>query len=216
MKARGENVATKDIKNLCVATLHADKKDQQALGFYFNVSQDLTISTKGPNEVHLSGYFEPSPEAEQGALGDMAELGLEDSDEEEGEDSVDLSDEDNAEAAKLVKGKKKDLPKKAGVVGFEKGGDVDKGLKAAKMNALKNTKTEDSDDDDDSSDEEVDLAALKNGEADGDEDDDDASSDDDDLDIDDDSDDEPGMPDDDDDDEEEELAAKIMSKAKNT
>ena len=146
----------------------------------------------------------------------MAELGLEDSDEEEGEDSVDLSDEDNAEA-KLVKGKKKDLPKKAGVVGFEKGGDVDKGLKAAKMNALKNTKTEDSDDDDDdSSDEEVDLAALKNGEADGDEDDDDASSDDDDLDIDDDSDDEPGMPDDDDDDEEEELAAKIMSKAKNT
>ena len=94
MKARGENVATKDIKNLCVATLHAEKKDQQALGFYFNVSQDLTISTKGPNEVHLSGYFEPSPDAEQGALGDMAELGLEESDDEEGEDSVDLSDED--------------------------------------------------------------------------------------------------------------------------
>ena len=59
------------------------------------------------------------------------------------------------------------MPKKAGVVGFEKGGDVDKGLKAAKMNALKNTKTEDSDDDD-SSDEEVDLAALKKGEDDDD------------------------------------------------
>ena len=104
------------------------------------------------------------------------------------------------------------------MVGFEKGGDVDKSLKAAKMNALKNTKTEDSDDDDDdSSDEEVDLAALKNGEADMD-DDDDASSDEEDLDLDNDDDDsEDGfeVPDDDDD-EEDELAAKIMSKAKNT
>ena len=202
MKGSGDNVATRDIKNLCVATLQADKKEQQALDIYINVSQDITISTKGPNEVHLSGYFEPSADAEHGALGDMEEvLGLEDDEEEEEED------DDSEEEEVATKKQKKDLVKPKGVVGFDKGGDVAKGLKAAKKNALMNTKTEESDDDsdEDDSDEELDLAALKAGA----EDDEDEDSEDEDADLD-------LEAEDDDDNDDDILAAKIADKAKST
>ena len=32
----------------------------QPLDLYLNVSQNITISCSGKNEVHLSGYFEPN------------------------------------------------------------------------------------------------------------------------------------------------------------
>jgi len=37
MKASGEGAAQKEIKNLCVAVLEADKKDQVALDLFINV-----------------------------------------------------------------------------------------------------------------------------------------------------------------------------------
>ena len=192
MKAAGDNVATRELKNLCIANL-SESKDQQALDIYLNVSQDIIISTKGPNEVHLSGYFEPGMNTEEGGLGDMGGMQLED--DEEDDESVELSD-DEVEAEKaiaMLKAGKKDKD----VVGFEKNGDVDKSLKAAKKNALKNAKPEEKDDEDDSdeSDEDFDQMMGEEGE------------DSDDFDLDDDSEDEAAN---------EALAAKIAAKAKET
>ena len=92
LKSSGDNVANRDIKNLCIARL-SEKREQQALDIYLNVSQDITITTSGPGEVHLSGYFEPGRGAEEGALGDMGDLELEDDEDEEVE-SDELSDEE--------------------------------------------------------------------------------------------------------------------------
>ena len=115
MKSSGDNVANREVKNLCIARLN-EKKDQQALDIYLNVSQDITISTIGPNEVHLSGYFEPGRGTEEGALGDMGDLELDDDEEEE----VDLSDEEEEEAQKAIAAlknlnKKKEESKPKGV-----------------------------------------------------------------------------------------------------
>ncbi len=54
----------KDLKNLQIAVLTPEKLDVQALDLYLNISQDITISVKGKNDVHLSGYFEPNSSLE--------------------------------------------------------------------------------------------------------------------------------------------------------
>lgn len=81
----------------------------------------------------MSGYFEPGNHPEEGMFG--PDMGLE-MDEEEAEEEM-SDEEDNAEKA-IEQLKKRSLEKK-GVVGFQKGGDVDKSLKTAKKNAQKNT-----------------------------------------------------------------------------
>jgi nucleophosmin 1 len=123
----------------------------QPLDLYLNVSQNITIACTGKNEVHLSGYFEPNNSLEDGMYGQEE---MDEDDDEEMEGKLDSDSEDMEEAeinkvkAKVSKEKKKD------VQGFEKGGDLDKSLKAAKDNAKKNSKqkvevTEVSSDDDD-------------------------------------------------------------------
>lgn len=36
-----------------------DRSDHTALDLYINCTQQVTLSVQGPQEVHLSGYFEP-------------------------------------------------------------------------------------------------------------------------------------------------------------
>ena len=107
IKGSGENVATRELKNLCIANLVPEKKDQQSLDIYLNVSQNITISTQGKNEVHLSGYFEPGTSAEDQMMGGLPEMEMDDDEDEE----VDLSDEEEeaekaAEALKALAKKK--------------------------------------------------------------------------------------------------------------
>lgn len=71
---------------------------------------------------------------------------------EEGEEEVSDEEEENAEAA--IENLKKRALEKKGIVGFQKGGDVDKSLKAAKKNAQKNTVQDDSDEEEDDDEEE--------------------------------------------------------------
>jgi hypothetical protein len=112
---------------------------------------------------------------------------------EEGEE--DLSDgEDDNEAENAIEALKKRALEKKGVVGFNKGGDVDKSLKAAKKNARANTAQEEEEDDDSDEDEDEEEPEAK---AESDEDSDD-------FDL------------DDEEDEEDEVAAKITAKAKET
>ena len=100
IKGAGENVATRELKNLCIANLQPEKKDQQSLDIYLNVSQNITISTQGKNEVHLSGYFEPGQNAEDHMLGGLPEMDMDDEEEED-----DLSDEEESaeKAAEALK-----------------------------------------------------------------------------------------------------------------
>lgn len=37
----------------------SEKQDQASLDLYINCTQHVTLSCRGPSEVHLSGYFEP-------------------------------------------------------------------------------------------------------------------------------------------------------------
>ena len=120
----------------------------QPLDLYLNVSQNITISCSGKNEVHLSGYFEPNNSIDDAMYGQEE---MDDEDEDAMEGKLDSDSEDSQEIeVKQVKDKKE---KKNGVQGFEKGGDLEKSLKAAKENAKKNSKQkveapESSDDDD--------------------------------------------------------------------
>lgn len=52
----------KDIKDLTIASLEKNKNEVQALDLYINVSQGVTLSSSGPGELHLSGFFEPHRE----------------------------------------------------------------------------------------------------------------------------------------------------------
>ena len=118
------------------------------LDLYLNVSQNITISCSGKNEVHLSGYFEPNNSIDDAMYGQEE---MDDEDEDAMEGKLDSDSEDSQEIeVKQVKDKKE---KKNGVQGFEKGGDLEKSLKAAKENAKKNSKqkveTPESSDDDD-------------------------------------------------------------------
>ena len=49
--------ASKTLKNLTIAVLTPDKNEMQPLDIYCNISQDVTISCQGKNEVHMAGYF---------------------------------------------------------------------------------------------------------------------------------------------------------------
>ena len=129
--------AGKDLKNLTIAILTPERQEMQPLDLYLNVSQNITITCSGKNEVHLSGYFEPNNSLDDGMYGQEE---MDDDDEEDIEGKLDSDSEDIEEAeiskikAKVEKEKKKD------VQGFEKGGDLEKSLKAAKDNAKKNSK----------------------------------------------------------------------------
>jgi len=79
------------------------------LNVYFNVSQNITISCHGKNQVHLSGYFEPNNSLEDGMYGD--EMEEEDEDDDLNDKLGSDSDEDDEIVAK-IKGKSE--PKKNG------------------------------------------------------------------------------------------------------
>ena len=93
---RGSDAA-KTLKNLTIAVLTPDKNEMQPLDIYCNISQDLTISCQGKNEVHMAGYFEPNRELEAGF--DPNEL---DDDDEEMELEDVEDDDDEEEAAATV------------------------------------------------------------------------------------------------------------------
>lgn len=147
--------AGKELKNLNIAILTPDRVDMQPLDLYLNVSQNITISCSGKNEVHLSGYFEPNNTMDDAMYG---QEDMEDDEEEEDDiadklqnnsDSDELEEEITKAKAKVVKKEEKVAPKKEekvvakkdkDVQGFEKGGDLEKSLKAARENAKKNSK----------------------------------------------------------------------------
>jgi hypothetical protein len=145
----------KELKNLQIAVLISDRSEVQPLDLYLNISQDITISVKGKCEVHLSGYFEPNSSMDDQMMfpNELNEL----EDDEEGEDEEEESDEDEKHLKnmkKIVNGKNGEKGKE--VEGFKKGGDLDKSLKAANKNTMKNSMEaeSDSDDDDDDDDDE--------------------------------------------------------------
>jgi nucleophosmin 1 len=126
----------KELKNLTVAVLAPNRHEVQPLDLYLNISQNITLSVVGKNEVHLSGYFEPNNSVEDQLYGAGMEDELDDDEEEEEEDVED-----------------KLFGAPSGAKKASAGENLDKSLKAARKNALKNTMNED---DDDSSDEEDD------------------------------------------------------------
>ena len=81
----------------------------QPLDLYLNVSQNITISCSGKNEVHLSGYFEPNNSLDDAMYG-QEEM---DDDDEEGIEGKLESDSDDSEEEKPKKVEKKE--KKNGV-----------------------------------------------------------------------------------------------------
>lgn len=157
MKANGESSTNHDIKNLVIATLQPSAKDQVSLDLYLNVSQNITLACQGNGEVHLSGYFEPNSSLEDQMFGAAGGQGFSLDDDEEDEDEQEEITGDelkdlHKDAKKMVPSKEKGSSKD--VVGFQKGGDLDKSWKDAKKNAIKNTVNEDSSDDDEDSDDE--------------------------------------------------------------
>ena len=126
----------KELKNLSVAVLSPERNEMQSLDLYLNISQNITISVSGKNEVHLSGYFEPNNSLEDQLYGAGGMDGMED---EEGESDL-SDDEDIVKAKSLATFDKKNAKKAdAQVEGFKKGGDLEKSLKAANKNTIKNT-----------------------------------------------------------------------------
>ena len=138
----------KELKNLTVAVLAPDRHEVQPLDLYLNISQNITLSVVGKNEVHLSGYFEPNNSVEDQLYGAGMEDELDDDDEEEEEDVED----------KLFGGP-------SGAKKASAGENLDKSLKAARKNALKNTMNDDdsSDDDDEDSEEEAEEKSSGSG-----------------------------------------------------
>ena len=127
----------KDLKNLNIAVLSPEKNEMISCDLYLNISQDISISCTGKNEVHLSGYFEPNSGMDEQMFGDG--LGMEDE-----EDDEDELSEDELEA---LKADAKQPGKK------DNNGSIDKSLKQAKKNAIKNTIPDDDSSDDDDEDE---------------------------------------------------------------
>jgi len=136
--------AGKELKNLNIAILTPDRQEMQSLDLYLNVSQNITIACTGKNEVHLSGYFEPNNSLDDAMYG-QEEM---DEDDEEAEEDVkgklesESEEEEEKPKAKVVKvvAEKPAAKKDKEVQGFEKGGDLEKSLKAARENAKKNSK----------------------------------------------------------------------------
>ena len=136
----------KDLKGLQIAVLTPERQEVQALDLYLNISQDITISVRGKGEVHLAGYFEPNSSLEDQMFGqDLGEL--------EDEESEEESEEEVPAAKKAVANGGKPDPD---VQGFKKGGDLDKSLKAANKNTIKNSMDVESDSDDEESEDEDD------------------------------------------------------------
>ena len=129
----------KAVKDLIIAIL-SPKQEVQSLDLYLNISQNITISVTGKGEVHLSGYFESNQSIEEDYYGGA---GLGEEDEEEGENEMNLEDDSSDDD---------EADKKKEIEGFKKGGDLDKSLKTAKKNAVKNTIPDDDEDDEDDSD----------------------------------------------------------------
>lgn len=144
MKANGDSTVEKDLKNLVIATLCPEKKDQVSLDLYINVSQNITIACQGEGEVHLSGYFEPNNSLEDQMLGAGGVNGFSlDDDEDDEDEQIEIDNEEvknlQKDAQKTVSKLPAQVEKKSkDVVGFTKGGDLDKSLKDAKKNAVKN------------------------------------------------------------------------------
>lgn len=169
----------KDLKGLQIAVLTPDRNEVQALDLYLNISQDITISVRGKGEVHLAGYFEPNNSLDDQMYGqDLGEL-------DEDEESEEESEEEVPKKKAVANGGKADPD----VQGFKKGSDLDKSLKAANKNTIKNSMDVESDSDDEESEDEddedgefeqvpgLDLEAEE-GEDESDEDDDDDDDDD--------------------------------------
>lgn len=89
----------KELKNLTIAVLSTGQQEMQNLNVYFNVSQNITITCHGKNEVHLSGYFEPNNSMEEGMYGE--ELDDEDDDL---ADQLESDSEDEADVIAKMKG----------------------------------------------------------------------------------------------------------------
>lgn len=174
MKATGDSETNKDLKNLVIASLIPETKDQQSLGLYLNVSQNITISVQGKSEVHLSGYFEPNQSAEDGmfGVGGLNDFeGEEEEEEEEEDESIDLSEEDKNDKKKskikeVGKIEKKDAKQNKDNDGSNKDKNLDKNLKIAKKNAIKNEIPDDDEDelneelDEDEEDGEMDIDSI--------------------------------------------------------
>ena len=100
----------------------------------------------------MSGYFEPNQSAEDGMFGagGLNDYVDDEEEEEEEEESEDLSDDEKKKpiAKEVVKSELKDNKKPKDVEGFEKGGDLDKSLKIAKKNAMKNSIPDDKEEED--------------------------------------------------------------------
>ena len=109
------------------------------MDLYLNISQNITLTLVGKNEVHLSGYFEPNNSVEDQLYNDS----LDDEDDEDEEDELSEDDEE-------ISGKKRNPT------------GLDKNLKAAQKNALKNVMNDEDDEDDEeqgSSLDDIDLLA---------------------------------------------------------
>ena len=106
-----------------------DKVEQVNLDLYINCTQNVTLFSKGPSDVHLSGYFEPKGDD----MDDELMYGQEEGDEEL-EDEEDDSEEEKKPVSSSTVAK-----------------IVESNLKQAKINSNKNAgkAPEDSDEDDD-------------------------------------------------------------------
>ena len=94
-----EGDPSQTLKNLTIAVLTPDKNEVVPLDIYCKISQDVTISVQGKNEVHMAGYFEPNQDVEAGF--DPNEL--EDDDDEEMELEGDEDDSDDEEVGMIAK-----------------------------------------------------------------------------------------------------------------
>ena len=95
MKANGESTVEKDLKNLLIATLYPELKDQVRLDLYLNINQNITIAMQGEGEVHLSGYFEPNNSLEDQMLGSgVGGFGLDEDDEDDEDEQVEITDDE--------------------------------------------------------------------------------------------------------------------------
>jgi hypothetical protein len=74
-----------------VLAVLSDKHDSVSLDLYINCTQNVSLSARGPAEIHLSGYFEPKGDD----MDDDMFYGNEDAEEE----PEDESDEDTAAPA---------------------------------------------------------------------------------------------------------------------
>ena len=143
--------ASRTLKNLTVAVLTPDKNEMQTLDIFCNVSQDITISCVGANEVHMAGYFEPNQDLEAGfdpneLEEDDEEMELEDDDEEPEEiDDAPTKSAALADKKEVKKDKSKDKPNKK----EDKTAQLEQRLKDAKKNALKNSMIEEASEDGD-------------------------------------------------------------------